>query len=83
MKIVRQDVLRLYRELINYSRGLKYTDKDYYLARVKQEFIQNKNLESADEIVHQFNVCITLFFYLKGNVLHNLSDHCTLQLNIC
>ena len=66
MRISRQEVLKLYRELINYSKTLKYTDKDYYLTRVKKEFIQNKHLESEEEISHQYNVCMhdTHCYYL-------------------
>jgi hypothetical protein len=55
MRICRQDVLKLYKEMITYSKSLKYTDKSYFLARMKNEFIQNKDLESADDISHQFN----------------------------
>lgn len=58
MRISRQEILKLYRELVNYSKTLKYTDKDYYLNRVKKEFIQSKKLESDEEILHQYNVCI-------------------------
>lgn len=65
MRISRQDVLKLYRELINYSKILKYTDKNYYLDRVKSEFIQNKHLEGEEEILRQYNVCIIVLLLLS------------------
>lgn len=57
MRVSRQEILRLYKELISYSKTLKYTDKDYYLRRVKKEFTENKSLEDTKEIFHQYSVC--------------------------
>jgi hypothetical protein len=50
------EVLRLYRDLIKYSQTLKYTDVDFYLTRIKQEFSKGKTLENEDEIVRQIAV---------------------------
>ncbi|CAF2644187.1 unnamed protein product [Rotaria sp. Silwood2] len=47
------EVLRLYRDLLKYSQTLKYTDVDFYLTRIKQEFAKGKLLENEDEIVRQ------------------------------
>jgi hypothetical protein len=49
-------VLRLYRDLIKYSQTLKYTDVDFYLTRIKQEFAKGKTLENEDEIIRQISV---------------------------
>jgi len=49
-------VLKLYRHLIRYGKQLKYTDKEYYLSRVREEFQQNKNLEKSEEIIFNYKV---------------------------
>ncbi|KAG5679290.1 hypothetical protein PVAND_008868 [Polypedilum vanderplanki] len=40
----RQSVLALYKELLKYGKTLKHTDKDYYMKRVREEFVKNKDL---------------------------------------
>jgi hypothetical protein len=50
------EVLRLYRDLLKYSQRLKYTDVDFYLTRIKQEFAKGKTLENEDEIIRQISV---------------------------
>ncbi len=50
------EILRLYRDLIRYSQRLKYTDVDFYLTRIKQEFAKGKTLENEDEILRQISV---------------------------
>ena len=50
------EVLRLYRDLIKYSQTLKYTDVDFYLARIKQEFAKRKTLDDENEIARQIAV---------------------------
>ncbi|KAG8182416.1 hypothetical protein JTE90_018304 [Oedothorax gibbosus] len=50
MSIVRQNVISLYREFLKYSKTLKYTDKDFFLNRIRKEFYDNRNLTSAEEI---------------------------------
>ncbi|CAF0802922.1 unnamed protein product [Rotaria sordida] len=47
------EILRLYRDLLKYSQTLKYTDVDFYLTRIKQEFAKGKLLENEDEIARQ------------------------------
>jgi hypothetical protein len=64
------EVLRLYRDLLKYSQRLKYTDVDFYLTRIKQEFAKGKTLENEDEIIRQISVkrissnFFTIFFIL-------------------
>ena len=50
------EVLRLYRDLIKYSQRLKYTDVNFYLNRIRQEFAKGKTLENEDEINRQIAV---------------------------
>lgn len=50
------EVLRLYRDLIRYSQRLKYTDVNFYLNRIKQEFAKGKTLEDESEIIRQIAV---------------------------
>jgi hypothetical protein len=50
------EVLRLYRDLLRYSQTLKYTDVDFYLTRIRQEFVSRKSLDNNDEIVRQIAV---------------------------
>jgi len=67
------EVLRLYRDLLKYSQRLKYTDVDFYLTRIKQEFAKGKTLENEDEIIRQISVkrissnffSIVLSFYFR------------------
>lgn len=50
MSVVRQNVISLYKEFLKYSKTLKYTDKDFFIYRVKKEFSEKRNLTSAEEI---------------------------------
>ncbi|KAI8821467.1 uncharacterized protein EV422DRAFT_567203 [Fimicolochytrium jonesii] len=40
----RQQVLKLYKELLISAKLLKYTDKDYYKRRVQEAFRENQNV---------------------------------------
>lgn len=56
MTVTRLQVKQLYRELLKYGCSLKLTDKDYYKYRIKQEFLENKQLVKSDEIQFFYNV---------------------------
>lgn len=56
----RQQVLQLYRHLIKYGNQLQFTDKKYFKNRVREEFRKHKELESAEEV---------LFNYQRGETL--------------
>ncbi len=56
MSTKQREVLRLYRDLLKYSQKLKYTDVDFYLTKIKQEFAKGKTLENEDEITRQISV---------------------------
>lgn len=55
-----RQALQLYRQLIRYSRELKFTDQGYFRQRIRKEFRQNKNLESAADI--EFNIKVSVDF---------------------
>jgi len=44
------EILRLYRDLLKYSKTLRYTDVDFYLNRIRHEFQKGKTLEKEDDI---------------------------------
>lgn len=59
--IGRQQILSLYKNLILYSKTLQFTDKKYYLKRIRTEFQNNKNLQDIKEIeFHYQKGCIFL-----------------------
>ncbi len=43
-------VLSLYRSLRRHASTLKYTDKAFYLSRIKSEFVKNRLIEDEQEI---------------------------------
>lgn len=45
-----RQVLQLYRNLMQYSKELQFTDKAYFQRRVRKEFRRNKNLQLSDDI---------------------------------
>ncbi|XP_047481934.1 MIEF1 upstream open reading frame protein-like [Penaeus chinensis] len=45
----RQQVLQLYRALLQYGRTLEFTDQDYFMQRIRKEFQKNKTLVSSEE----------------------------------
>lgn len=51
-----QQVLRLYKNLLKYGDQLKFTDKWYYINRIRDEFKANKNLKIAEQIEFSFKV---------------------------
>ena len=55
-KITKKNVLNLYREILKGRRTLKYTDKNYYTLRIREEFQQNIGERDKDKIVQLFAV---------------------------
>lgn len=54
----RTQVLKLYKHLVRYSNNLQFTDKKYFLKKVKSEFKASKSLENPKEIEFAFKVRI-------------------------
>ncbi|KAG8138121.1 hypothetical protein E2320_004039, partial [Naja naja] len=45
----REAVLNLYRALLRQGRGLRYTDRDFYLSSIRKEFRKNQHLMSPED----------------------------------
>ena len=58
LMVSKESVLRLYKDLLRYSRQLKFTDTQYYQTRIRNEFRQNQSLTNSKDIEYYFNVCI-------------------------
>ncbi|XP_058064840.1 mitochondrial ribosome and complex I assembly factor AltMIEF1 [Anopheles bellator] len=56
----RLSVLSLYRDLLRYGAQLKYTDKDFFRARIRAEFRKSASLSDPKEID---------FCYKKGRAI--------------
>ena len=42
--------LSLYRQLLRYGQNLRYTDKEYFSARIRQEFEKCRHLRDEGEV---------------------------------
>ncbi|XP_059057091.1 mitochondrial ribosome and complex I assembly factor AltMIEF1-like isoform X2 [Achroia grisella] len=58
----RSEILRLYKNLILYSKSLRFTNPVYFRSRISNEFRKNKFLTSSEEVI---------FAYKKGLALLN------------
>lgn len=47
---MRTEALKLYKDLLRYSEKLKYTDKKYFVHRVRKDFLQNRPLQNSEQI---------------------------------
>lgn len=54
--VPRRAVLTLYKKLMRYSNSLKFTDKDYYCARVRGEFRKNRQVADNSAVQFQYQV---------------------------
>lgn len=52
----REEVLRLYKHLIRYGNQLQFTNKNYFLQRIREEFRKNSSLNSSEDIEYHFKV---------------------------
>lgn len=59
----RAAVLSFYRLILRKNRTLEFTDKEYYVSRVKAEFRRNKSVESSEERIRLLEV---YDFYMQG-----------------
>ena len=58
MGVSRVQVLKLYKDILRYSNQLIYTDKEYFINRVKNEFRNNKDLTDQSDIEFFYKVCL-------------------------
>lgn len=49
-------VLKLYKQMLRYSNSLKYTDKEFYMQKIRNEFIKQRELTEPQEITFQYQV---------------------------
>lgn len=56
MTISHLQVKQLYKELLKYGSSLKLTDKKFFKNRIKQEFLDNKQLVNPKEIQFFYDV---------------------------
>lgn len=54
--VTSQEIIRLYRNLLRYGNQLKYTDKSFYLQRIREEFHRNRGLKTKEDIEFNFKV---------------------------
>lgn len=59
MPISRQEVLRLYKSLLIYSKQLNLTDITYFRRRVITEFRKNKSLTAPEDITFAYKVRVS------------------------
>lgn len=53
---LRSQVLKLYKELLRYGEQLQLTNKEYYMKRIKKEFIKNRDLQDLADINYSYKV---------------------------
>lgn len=54
--VSKTSVIRLYKDLLRYTKQIQYSDKDYYINRVKSEFRSRKNLSEPNDIEYYYKV---------------------------
>ena len=65
----RLNILRLYKDLLRYSQGLQFTDKQYFSQRIRSAF--NKNRALSDDIKVKFQFEVSFAHYFKNFVETN------------
>lgn len=55
-------IIRLYRDLLRYGNQLKFTDKNFFKNRVREEFRTNQSLNSATDIEFYFKVSFSFTY---------------------
>ncbi|OXU24271.1 hypothetical protein TSAR_009629 [Trichomalopsis sarcophagae] len=65
--MLRSEILGLYKSLIRYSETLRFTDKKYFVHRVRRSFLENKELTDKDKIEFQYKHCGTQLLYAFTN----------------
>lgn len=76
----RQQVLQLYRALLQYGKTLEYTDQDYFMRRIRKEFQKNKTLVSSEE--KQFYFGKGLSFLSKQRLIWGVFWVCIYVYNV-
>lgn len=66
MQVSRLDILRLYKDLMLYSRRITFTDPAYFRRRVVTEFKNNKILAKEDDITFAYQVYYNSYIFLPA-----------------
>ena len=79
MAITSSDVRVLYKSLLRYSQKLVFTDRDFYLNRIRKELKDNKSLTKPEDIEYYYQVksksfistslLIFCFFFFRKELL--------------
>lgn len=56
MSATRNQILKLYKDLLRYGETLQHTDKEFYVKRIKKEFKKNRSIEEPSEINFNYKV---------------------------
>lgn len=62
----RQQILKLYKDLLRYGETLQYTDKDFFTKKIRKEFKKNRSLEDTSEIDVNYKVSLLILIMLKS-----------------
>jgi hypothetical protein len=57
-----REVLKLYRAILRHSKNLKYTDKQFYIREVKQEFKKGVKSRNTEYQIKKLNAFIDTNF---------------------
>ncbi|OWR51689.1 hypothetical protein KGM_212169 [Danaus plexippus plexippus] len=68
MSTSRTDILKLYKNLILYSKTLRFTDVNYFKRRIRSEFKKNKTLNNSEDISY----AIKAKLYFNGVVSYKM-----------
>lgn len=56
--MLRSEILGLYKNLLRYSQRLRFTDKKYFVHRVRKGFLENRELTNQEEIEFYYKVLL-------------------------
>lgn len=73
----RQQILRLYKDILRYGQQLQYTDKSYFYQRISDEFKKNKNESESTQMNFLYEVCSISQHYLLCQVRGMIRVACT------
>jgi hypothetical protein len=62
--MIRSEILGLYKRLLRYGENLKFTDKKYFVYRIKKDFLDNRDLKNKKEIEFHYKVISALYLSL-------------------
>lgn len=59
MSVTKNGALGLYKKLLRFSDELIFTDKEYFVRRVREEFLRNKVINSEADLIRKYKVLST------------------------